>query len=353
MTLTEVSFYSRKFAPFAIFAFVVVLIFFYSIKLLFLLFSLNQPKVTYINPLFKEIKPLFLKNDATTSAGFSFTLDTIEGQPITATDTAQVLLFPPSKFQFDYLPKVYVMAKMLGFDTELVKHKLVNNEAVFQDGKRRLAIDINTYNFRYDYDFRKDNELVESVTPPNQESAENTAINFLKSIDRYPKDLAMGKTNPVYMFYDKMSSSAGIIDSPQESNMIEIDFYRPDVAQYPAVSPSYFNSQNYVMLMSHKKGITVISAQVKFFDVSETQIGIYPLITGQRAYEKLLAGEGILVSEGPGKKNVTIKKMFLGYFDPDVYQDYYQPVYVFLGDDNFVSYVPAVSEKWLIDESKL
>jgi len=353
MTLTEVSYYSRKFAPFAIFAFVVVLIFFYSIKLLFLLFSLNQPKVTYINPLFKEIKPLFLKNDATTSAGFSFTLDTIEGQPITATDTAQVLLFPPSKFQFDYLPKVYVMAKMLGFDTELVKHKLVNNEAVFQDGKRRLAIDINTYNFRYDYDFRKDNELVESVTPPNQESAENTAINFLKSIDRYPKDLAMGKTNPVYMFYDKTSSSAGIIDSPQESNMIEIDFYRPDVAQYPAVSPSYFNSQNYVMLMSNKKGITVISAQIKFFGVSETQIGVYPLITGQRAYEKLLGGEGILISEGSGKKNVTIKKMFLGYFDPDVYQDYYQPVYVFLGDDNFVSYVPAVSEKWLIDESKL
>lgn len=318
-----------------------------------MLFSLNQPKVTYINPLFKEIKPLFLKNEATTSAGFSFTLDTIEGQPITATATAQVLLFPPSKFQFDYLPKVYVMAKMLGFDTEFVKHKLVNNEAVFLDGKRRLAIDINTYNFRYDYDFRKDNELVESVTTPDQESAENTAINFLKSIDRYPKDLATGKTNPVYMFYDKTSSSAGIIDSPQESNMIEIDFYRPDVAQYPAVSPSYFNSQNYVMLMSNKKGMTVISAQVKFFDVSETQIGVYPLITGQRAYEKLLGGEGILVSEGSGKKNVTIKKMFLGYFDPDVYQNYYQPVYVFLGDNNFVSYVPAVSEKWLIDESKL
>lgn len=353
MTLTEVSFYSRKFAPFAIFAFVMVLIFFYSIKLLFLLFSLNQPKVTYINPIFKEIKPLFLKQDATTSAGFSFTLDTIEGQPVTATDTAQVILFPPSKFQFDYLPKVYVMAKMLGFDTELVKHKLVNNEAVFQDGKRRLAIDINTYNFRYDYDFRKDYELVESAMTPDQESAENTAINFLKSIDRYPKELATGKTNPVYMFYDKLSSSAGIIDSPQESNMIEVDFYRPDVAQYPAVSPSYFNSQNYVMIMPSKKGAVVVSAQVKFFEISETQVGIYPLITGQRAYEKLLAGEALLVSEGSGKKNVTIKKMFLGYFDPDTYQDYYQPVYVFLGDDNFVSYVPAVSEKWLIDESTL
>lgn len=347
MSLTEVSYYSRKFAPFAIFAFVVVLIFFYSLKLIFLVFTLNQPKVTYINPLFKEIKPLFLKKDATTSAGFSFTLDTIEGQPITATDTAQVFLFPPSKFQFDYLPKVYVMAKMLGFDTEVVKHKLINNEAIFQDGKRRLAIDINTYNFRYDYDFRHDYELVDNAIKPDQEGAQNTAINFLKSIDRYPQDLAKGKTNPVYMFYDKTSSSAGIIDNPQNSNMIEIDFYRPDVAQYPAVSPSYFNSQNYVMIMTRDSGSTVVSAQVKYFDVSETQIGIYPLITGQKAYQKLLAGEGILVTGEGDKKNVTIKKMFFGYFDPDTYQDYYQPVYVFLGDNNFVSYVPAVSEKWL------
>ncbi len=352
MSLTEVSYYSRKFAPFAVLALVVILIFFYSIKLLFLLFSLNPTQTTYVNPIFKQIKPIFLKQDATTSAGFSFTLDTVEGQPVSATATAQVILFPPSKFQFDYLPKVYLMAKMLGFNTEVIKHKLINNEAVFEDGKQRLSIDINTYNFRYDYDFRKDTELVNSATVPDQDNAQNTAINFLKSIDRYPDELASGKTNPIYMYYDKIASTAGIIDSPQQANMIEIDFYRPDVGQYPSVSSSYFNSQNYVMIMPNQNGAKVVSAQIKFFPTSSTQIGVYPLITGQSAYQKLLAGKGILVSD-PGRKNVTIKKMFLGYFDPDVYQNYYQPVYVFLGDNNFVSYVPAVSEQYLIDESKL
>lgn len=353
MTLTELSYYFRKFLPFAAFGFVVLLIFFYSIKLLFLLFSLNQKEVLTINPIFKQIKPLVLKEEATTSAGFSFVLDTIEGQPITATQTAQVLLFPPAKFQFDYLPKVYLMAKTLGFDTEVIKHKLINNEAIFQDGKQKLSIDINTYNFRYDYDFRKDAEVVENAETPDADAAQNTAINFLKSIDRYPQDLALGKTNPVYMYYDKVASTAGIIDSPQEANMIEIDFYRPDVALYPAVAPSYFNSQNYVMLMPNRGSAKVISAQVRFFETSPTQIGVYPLISGQKAYENLLAGKGILISEGSGKKNITIKKMFLGYYDPDIYQDYYQPVYVFLGDDNFVSYVPAVSEKYLIDENAL
>jgi len=353
MSLTDLSFYVRKFAPFAVFAFVVLLIFFYSFKLLFLLFALNQPKITYINPIFKEIKPLYLKKDATTSAGFSFTLDTVAGKPITATETAQVFLFPPSKFQFDYLPKVYLMAKMLGFDTEVVKHKLINNEAVFQDAKQRLAIDINTYNFRYDYDFRKDPELVESASIPDTESSKNTAINFLKAIDRYPKELALGDITYIHMFYDKVASTAGVVANPQESNMIEVDFYRQKVDQYLPMSPTYFNSQNYVMLMPNAFGAKVVSAQIKFFETSSTEIGVYPLISGQRAYEMLLAGKDILVSGGTGKKNISIKSMTLGYFDPDTYQDYYQPVYVFTGDNDFVSYVPAVSEKWLIDESKL
>jgi len=353
MTLTDLSFYVRKFMPFAIFSFVVLLIFYFSFQLLLLFLEANKPKTTYINPIFKEIKPLVLKKDTATSAGYSFTLDTVAGQPITATEAAQVFLFPPAKFQFDYLPKVYVMAKVFGFDTETVKHKLTDNEAIFQDSKQRLAIDINTYNFRYDYDFRKDSELVETAGVPDIDEAKNTAINFLKSVDRYPKELATGDITFIHMFYDRVASTAGVVVNQQDSNMVEVDFYRQKIDAFLPMSPTYFNSQNYVMLMPYGNGMKVISAQIKFFETSSTQIGTYPLITGQSAYEKLLAGKGILISPGTGKKNISIKTMSLGYFDPDIYQDYFQPIYVFTGDNDFVSYVPAVSEKWLIDESKL
>ncbi len=353
MSLTDLSYYVRKFAPFAVLGLVIFMIFFLLFQLFFLFIAANQTTPLYIDPIFKEIKPIYLSKEATTSAGFSFTLDTVAGKPVTATEAAQVFLFPPSKFQFDYLPKVYLMAKMLGFDTEVVKHKLVNNEAVFQDDKQRLAVDINTYNFRYDYDFRKDSELVATAEMPEVDSSKNTAINFLKSIDRYPKELALGDMTVIYMFYDKTASTAGVVASQQESNMIEVDFYRQKVDQFLPMSPTYFNSQNYVMLMPNELGAKVISAQVRFFETSSTQVGVYPLITGKRAYELLLAGKGILVSPGSGKKNISIKTMTLGYFDPDIYQDYYQPIYVFTGDNDFVSYVPAVSEQWLIDESKL
>ena len=53
----------------------------------------------------------------------------------------------------------------------------------------------------------------------------------------------------------------------------------------------------------------------------------------------------------PQTTNITIRKMFLGYFDPDVYQEYLQPVYVFVGDGDFVGYVPAVSGEYLVEYS--
>jgi len=349
MTLTEVSYTARKLAPFALFAFVVLLIFFYGFKLLFLLISLNQPKTIPINPIFNEIQALTPKKEATTSAGFSFTLDTVEGKPVTATEAAQVFLIPQAKFQFDYLPTVYAMAKTVGFDTDITKHTLTNNQAVFSEDGRKLSIDINTFNFRYDYDFRKNARLIQSATVPDRAEMESAAVNFLTAINRYPTELAQGKTNPIYLFYDKEASSASVVNDPQQSNMIEIDFYRPDVAQFPSVSSSYFNSPNYVMLMSTADGGSqVVSAQINFFERSDAQVGIYPLITGQQAYDRLRAGRGILISGTLTKKNISVQKIFLGYYDPDSYQPYYQPVYVFLGDNGFVSYVPAVADMYVM-----
>jgi hypothetical protein len=54
-----------------------------------------------------------------------------------------------------------------------------------------------------------------------------------------------------------------------------------------------------------------------------------------------------VVNGRPNQANITIKKMFLAYYDPDEYQPYLQPVYVFVGDNDFVGYVPAVEDALL------
>ncbi len=353
MTLTEVSYFSRKLAPFFILAFVVVLIMFYTIKLFFLFAEMNRPEDLPIETVFNELKPIEIAT-ASNSAGHSYVIDTVDGEPITATATAKVFMLPESKFRFGYREKIYLMAKTFGFEPE-IEHKLENKtEAVFDDGKKKLRIDINNFNFKFDTDITHSPELFEKNGAPNKETAQNRAVDFLKSFDRYPEDLAKGRMNVIFLEYDKAASKTGVLADNIGSNMVEVDFYRADIDQYPIVSSSYFNSHNYVTMVVTEFDYKVVSARISFFEKSEGQVGIYPVIDGHAALEKLATGSGFIVSGANiPKKEIAIKRMFLGYYDPDVYQSYLQPVYVFLGDDNFAAYVPAITDEWLIDYSKL
>lgn len=357
MTLTELSVNSRKFGPFAIFVFVFVMIFFFLIKLLF---SLGSNETTYnnkstVNTTFNKISPIDFTH-ATSSAGFKFTLDTVEGQPVTATETAAVYFIPEAKFSLDYVDKIYVLAKAFGFDTEKVKHTLKDkNTALFQDSMQKMVIDITNYNFRYDYNFKKDSELMQDFIEPDKDQAEQRAIDFLKSFDRYPVELSKGATKAIYLKYDPISSSTAVLANQDGANMIEIDFFRPDIGPFSTFSSTYYNSANYVTMIVGTNGYRVISAQVQFFEKSDMQVGVYPLITGEEAYKRLVEGKGYAVSiPANANKDISINKMIFAYYDPDIYQQYLQPMYVFLDEQHdFVGYVPAVQDKWVLQKGEV
>lgn len=346
MTLTELSFYSRRLLPFIILFFLVFLIFFYAIKLFFIYLSTLQPEKIYTNPIFGEIKKPFIK-EGSGSAGFNFTLDTIEGEPITASKSAKVYFLPPTATRFGYREKIYLMAKTFGFDTALVKHRLIGKEATFTDQKQKLTIDITNFNFRYDYDFDKEAELFTKTLIPSKKEIENKAIDFLKTVERYPDELSRGKININLMQYDPGRKSFAVVNRSVDANVAEVDFYRPEIEGVTVVTPGFPSSQNYVLIVFFESGFRVLRAQVKFFEKSEEQVGVYPLKEGAVVWEKLKAGEGRVITTPTSSREIVIKNMFLAYFDPDVYQDYLQPVYVFLGEPNFVAYVPAVTDEYL------
>lgn len=351
MTLTELSYYSRKLLPFIILFFFIFLAFFYAFRLLLSLGGQDEVPI-YTNTVFGKIRKPQVK-DASSSAGLNFSLDTIEGVPVTATGTARIFFLPPAAPRFGFREKIYLMAKNFGFNTEVVKHKLVDKEATFSDVFQTLKIDISNFNFSYKYNFEKNQNLFEGATIPTRDLAQNKAIDFLKLVGRYPDEFAKGKLNLIYLNYDSKSDYLTVVKRPQEANLIEIDFYRPDIEAspqaFPIVSPKFFNSQNYVVMLFHEKDTKFLRGQVNFFEKSVDQIGVYPLISADEAWEKLKAGQGMMIFTPGDRKKMTIKKIFLGYLDPDFYQDYLQPVYVFLGMDNFASYVPAVKDEYLAD----
>ncbi|OGK21101.1 hypothetical protein A2866_02780 [Candidatus Roizmanbacteria bacterium RIFCSPHIGHO2_01_FULL_39_8] len=348
MSLTELSYYLRKFLPFGILILLIILILYYLVQLAILSIQPEQKTNISLDPVFGKIKPPIL-GKTTSSAGLNYTIDTLEGTPITATSSADVYFLPTSPVRFGYREKIYLMAKTLGFDTEVVKHKLEGKEAVFKDENQTLTIDITNFNFTYEYSFENHPDIFEGAQAPDKTISISNAIEFLKTVDRYPAELTQGKTNAILIKYDPALRKIFLTKEELSANMIEIDFYRPDMGSYIVVSPEYYNSQNYVMMVQSSSGYKIVKAQVHFYEKSEAQIGIYPIKTGDAAWQALKTGKGWAIQNPNVLRDVVIKEMFMGYLDPDIYQEYLQPVYVFLGENNFVAYVPAVADEYFIE----
>lgn len=341
MTLTELSYYFRKFLPFLILFFLIFLIFFYSIKLALVYVDSNKTEVVYTNTIFGKIEPPKI-SQSTASANLNFALDTIEGTPITATETAKVFFLPRLNPRFGYSEKIYLMAKSFGFDTEVIKYKLVDKTATFTDDEKTLTIDISNFNFKFDRKVNDELFASSELTIPSQPEIENKAVDFLKKIGRYPDELGKGTINVLYLKYDPNNKNFINVDSRNEAQLVEIDFNRPNIDDFSIVTPKFFNSQNYVIMLFQGTDYQIIKSQIAFFEKSEEQVGVYLTKTGDQAWSELTEGKGMVVAGTQGQKDIIIKSMNLGYLDPDIDQDYLQPVFVFLGEGNFVGYVPAV-----------
>jgi hypothetical protein len=347
MTLTELSYYSRRAAPLVIIFFLVIFIFYYSIKLIFLLGKPPEQPTISINPIFDKIEVPVIK-DAMPASGLSFTLDTIEGTPITATSTARVFFIPEPQSKLGYRSKLLLMAKQFGFESN-VKYTLDHDEAFFSDETKKLTINIANFNFNYEYDFSKEDSLFEATVLPSESEIKNKAINFIKTIDRYPDELAKGKVTIAYFNYKSSDQSITPTDDPNLANLVEIDFYRADIDELPVVSPKFTTSPNHLVLTFKEGEMKILKAKISFFEKYEEEFGVYPLKTGDEAYRELASGGAVVIANPTQNKDIVIKKMFLAYFDPDEYQKYLQPVYVFLGKNDFVAYVWAVSNDYLKD----
>ena len=358
MTLTEITYYSRKFLPFSIIIILVIAIVGFGIQLLFLYFNAqsitqtsSQVEQLAISPLFDRIKPPVI-SEARSASTYTFVLDTFDGtaNPEQATSAAQVYFIPQKTASFGFLSKIYLMAQASGFDTNITQHRLEDKIAVFDDGKRTLRIDIRNFNFEFDYKLTESDPLGVAPESLNEQTIISTANTYLGSMNRYPTDFSAGDTNVIYLAFNPETKQVITVDKIEGANIADVDYYLPDLNGYPVVTSSYYNSPHFVMVLLNGGEQKVIQSTVAYLDRSVDQIGIYPLKTPQQAWEELQRGKGYVVSAKLPEGEVTIKKVFMGYYDPDVYQEYVQPVYVFLGEQEFVAYVPAVTAEYLIEQ---
>jgi len=346
MTLTEFSYRFKKALPFVLIFFIIFLILFYIIKLLFVYLGMQKPSLVF-NPVFQKIKAPQVR-DKLAKTNFKYRLDNIAGEPVTATQAARVFFLPEKKTSFGYREKAYLLANNLGFNTDVVTYKFdKKTEMVFETDKRKLSIEITNFNFSYQYKYKENPDIFLGTIIPEKSFIKSRAVEAITNLGRYPEELAKGKNNIIYLRYNSLKKTIEAVKDKNSANLVEVDFYRANIDGFPIVPPKYFTSQNFVVLAFKENTYSIIKAQIKFFEVSTAKIGLYPIKSGQQAWDELTGGRAIIVAAPLGKQEITIKKMFMGYLDPDFYQPYLEPVYVFLGADNFVAYIPALINEYL------
>lgn len=346
MTLSELSYYSRKSLPFIILSGAFFLIFFAIIMLLMRAPVEVAPTTTVLNTTFGPLPAPVFTHKLDYPVGGTYELDNIEGRPISATDSAQVFFIPPKSPRFSYLQNIYTMAKNAGFNTERTPHSLQDTTAVFDDGTQRLSIDITYFNFSYKYSYERSALTFINPQITDETTIKDRAIRYLQQLGKYPPELAAGTQHIVYMRYNTDLKEFEVVKDPQDANVVEVDFFGPDVlegaGEYPIVSPKYFTSENYVVMSMSGLSPKILKAQIKFFEkMRQIRAFIRSKLVTKRGQNLTPETEQLFPPEEKVIQSKS-KKMFLGYFEPDTYQPYFQPVYVFLGDNNFAAYVPAV-----------
>ncbi len=135
--------------------------------------------------------------------------------------------------------------------------------------------------------------------------------------------------------------------SLSESDLIKINIYRKNFDDLPTVTQKEKQANVWFMLSgSELKGDQVIAAEYHYYSVDEERYATYPIKTAQEAWDELNSGRGYIINLGDNQNTATIRQVYLAYFDPGQYVEYYQPVVVFEGDNDFVAYVPAVTDEF-------
>jgi hypothetical protein len=347
MSLSELSYYVRKFGPISIVGFIVFIIFFGIFRIVFSNISNPAPAQKAYEPPFGLLDPIHFTHHIDYPENVTFTIDNIEGRPIDIASEAEVFFVPPSRTRFGYQQSIAFMAKAVGIDTEAQTYTLDGTTATYKDELRSLIIDITNYNYLFEMDYKKIPTVFSDTYTPSDLVIKEEAKAFLRKMNKFTPSLAQGSQNIIYRRYDPGVDDFVVVENPEEANVVEVDFFVPDVGSFPVVSPKYFNSHTYVTLVFRQDGNVVIKSQVRSFQNDVTSPGKYPLKSGAQAWEELKNKQGVIVSPAKGSTDIVVREMFIGYYSPEVYQPYLMPVYVFLGDNGFAAYVSAVDNAYI------
>lgn len=280
-----------------------------------------------------------------TKINLTFSLQTPEGGLPTLSTQAKVYTMSKVQPNLLSLDAAKNKASSLGFDPTEQSISSTIYQFKNKNSAATLQMNIETGIFSISYDLKTDPSPI-ATKPPAPEIAASTARSYLSSADLLPADLSGPDTHE---FLKINGNTFDTVLSLSESDLVKVNLYRKSYDNLPSL-PADPNQANVWFMISgaNVKEKQIVAAEFHYFPVDETQSATYPIKTAQTAWNELTGGQAFIATYGANKEGdtVTIRRVYLAYYDAGTLTQFYQPIIVFEGDNGFVAYDPAVASDY-------
>jgi hypothetical protein len=283
----------------------------------------------------------FPENGST--AKLTYTLETPEGGlPVGIPSQVKVYFMPKANSNLLSLDTAKTTAQALGFGTN--PQQISDTIYMFTSPDASVALQINiiTGTFSISYNLAQDKSPLTNK-PPIAEIAASEFRSILSGANILPADLT-GPTNGTYL---KLSNGQLITAlSLSESDVAKVNLFRKNYDNLPSVTGTPDQANVWAMISgSGNRAQQIVAAEYHYYPVDESQYSTYPIITPAEALSDLQANQAYIAALGLNKDgdSLKIRRMYLAYFDPNAVTQFFQPIYVFEGDNGFIAYLPAVT----------
>lgn len=347
-TLTETAYYTRQGLKFTFFAVLALLLLRFLVGGAISVWQNIRP-VSPLQPTvaFGKLSPIKFPTGKTPTKSITYTQEFVGGGLPESSSSAKVYFTPSPGPNFLSLERSNEFARSLGFNVEAAS--LTPILYLWADSEypaRTLQKDIVNGNFLLTYDYNADRSALAEKSLPYGKTATSEAWGFL---GRYGLNLPdLSEEGGVVSFWQFTGSALISTPSVSEADIVRVDFFRSPVDNLPLVTSSFKEAPVYFLLSGSGGKKRILTLYYIFRTIEHGIFATYPLKTTSEAWEELVAQKGYIANFGGVKGyNVTIRKVYLAYYDSEVYESYLQPIFVFEGDEGFRVYVPAVTREWV------
>jgi hypothetical protein len=282
----------------------------------------------------------------------TYNLETARGRFPSFPDRAKVYAMQPFNPSLLADDQVRAIAQSFGFENQpevldANTYRWSRNQPI----EMVFEIKLDSFNFSLSSDYLTRSELIAASHPPDNQTAIRAVKNELNRAKLLPADVATAAARVSY--WKGLGGELIEAVSLSDADFVQVDIDRvPIDGQYDMYTPRGHEGiiSGVVAGGLGSSRNSLVSLDYRYQPVNYTLVETYPLRSINEAWKEFNKGEGYVAS-GQDLQEVAIRNVFLGYYDDFAEQEYLQPIYVFVGDDNFLGYVSAIESSYYLDDS--